>query len=326
MSRLEDQPPSPPATDAECAARIAYEWSLLGDPPPAAAPHLRRKAPLPMQLDDARIASAMRLMERNPAGPLSLDAIAGHVGLSPFHFQRTFLEAMGETPSAYIRRVRLDRAAMNLAMSEAPVLEIALTCGYASHEAFIRAFQRQFGLVPSQYRAFARQVSVGPAPGDAERAAQARVARYGAQRLLALRFFGPWTEVETYWRRFADVLRSAGIDPQACQPVGVVKDTPEITAPAMLRYDCAVVDTGLDVAGTALTPIEFEPGRYVSLRHQGPYAELFHSYRALSFAWLHGAGETFAADATGGFQFFHRPPWLHAGGAHDLDLRLPLQG
>lgn len=325
MDRTDEQPPAAP-DEAASAERIAYEWSLLGDPPPAAAPHLQRKAPLPTLLDDARIAAALRLMERNPAGPLSLDAIAGHVGLSPFHFQRTFLEAMGETPSAYLRRVRLDRAAMNLAMSNTPVLDIALTCGYASHEAFIRAFQRQFGLVPSQYRAFARQVSVGPAPGDAERAAQARVARHGGQRLLALRFFGPWTEVEDYWRRFAEVLRGIGIDPDACQAVGVIKDTPEITPAPMLRYDCAIVDTGIDAGGSALTAIDFEPGRYVSLRHQGAYTDLFHSYRALSFAWLHGAGETFAADANGGYQFFRQPPWRPREGRHDLDVVLPLQG
>ena len=94
----------------------------------------------PVMVDDPRIARAIRFLERTPAYSMQLTDVANHMDLSPFHLQRIFKSTMGETPAAYLRRTRLDRAAMNLQMSSEPITAIALNAGYQSHEAFIRAF------------------------------------------------------------------------------------------------------------------------------------------------------------------------------------------
>jgi AraC family transcriptional regulator len=49
-------------------------------------------------------------------------------------------------------RLRVDRAAAALISSPASILEIALECGFESHEAFCRAFRRRFRMSPSAYR------------------------------------------------------------------------------------------------------------------------------------------------------------------------------
>jgi AraC family transcriptional regulator len=84
---------------------------------------------------------------------ISLAALASQAALSPTHLHRVFSAAIGETSKQYTLRLRLGRAAALLVASGDSVLDVALSCGFQSHEVFCRAFRRQFGMTPSAYRA-----------------------------------------------------------------------------------------------------------------------------------------------------------------------------
>ncbi len=88
----------------------------------------------------------------NPTA-LSLDELAAIADLSKFHFLRQFTQAVGMTPGAYLRTLRLCHAARKLRRSKASILEIALGVGFADHPSFSRAFARHMGMTPSQYQA-----------------------------------------------------------------------------------------------------------------------------------------------------------------------------
>ncbi len=92
---------------------------------------------------------------------VSLTALAGKRGLSTFYFHRIFSDAVGETPKQLIMRLRLAHAAATLLATDDSVLSVALSCGFQSHEVFIRAFRRSFGMTPSTYRrrGFANRVT-----------------------------------------------------------------------------------------------------------------------------------------------------------------------
>jgi len=90
---------------------------------------------------------------------LRLEMLAKRVGFSPYHFHRIFRDVIGEPAKEYIRRLRLDRAAYRLKISEETILQIALDAGFKTHESFTRAFQRQFEITPSEYRRNFLQVS-----------------------------------------------------------------------------------------------------------------------------------------------------------------------
>jgi AraC family transcriptional regulator len=83
---------------------------------------------------------------------LSLRVLAGQAGLSAFHMHRVFSAAAGETPKQFTLRLRLESAAAMLLTAEDSVLEVALSCGFQSHEAFCRAFRKRFSMTPSAYR------------------------------------------------------------------------------------------------------------------------------------------------------------------------------
>jgi len=90
-------------------------------------------------------------------GEITLEALGAAAGYSKYHAARTFGELTGRTPFAYIRAMRLTRAAQSLrdgggpTRSASPVIDAALDSGFDSHEGFTRAFMREFGITPRKY-------------------------------------------------------------------------------------------------------------------------------------------------------------------------------
>src|SRR5262245_51215561 len=69
--------------------------------------------------------AAVRMVERQLDGELTLVDLARTAKLSPFHFLRTFEDLTGVTPHQFVMRTRLRRAAMRLVMEPARILDIA---------------------------------------------------------------------------------------------------------------------------------------------------------------------------------------------------------
>jgi len=83
---------------------------------------------------------------------LNLDRLAERAGFSSYHYHRIFREVIGEPVKEYVRRLRIERAAYRLKVSEETILHIAMDAGFKTHESFTRAFTRQFGITPNEFR------------------------------------------------------------------------------------------------------------------------------------------------------------------------------
>lgn len=89
--------------------------------------------------------------------PITLRNLADAAGYSPWHANRIFKELLQKSPFEYLRARRLTQAAMllrdgNAFSRKALVLDVALEFVFDSHEGFTRAFSRQFGVTPIDYR------------------------------------------------------------------------------------------------------------------------------------------------------------------------------
>ncbi|MBM9400021.1 helix-turn-helix domain-containing protein [Gluconacetobacter azotocaptans] len=87
----------------------------------------------------------------NPAMDASLAALATRAGLSPRHFARLFRQEIGSTPSVWVETVRVAAARAMLEAGERPK-QAAAACGFGDIDTFRRAFQRQVGITPAEYR------------------------------------------------------------------------------------------------------------------------------------------------------------------------------
>lgn len=96
----------------------------------------------------------IRSLEQTEGPPpnVSLDDLAQVAGLSKYHFLRQFSQVVGMTPGAYLRMLRLCHAARKLRTTDMPILEVALSVGFADHPSFSRAFARHMGMTPSEYQ------------------------------------------------------------------------------------------------------------------------------------------------------------------------------
>jgi AraC family transcriptional regulator len=99
-----------------------------------------------------KLQRALEFASRNPGSNVSLADLAAELDQSQFHAHRALRAVLGETPKQFTLRLRVDRAAAALLSSQRSILEIALTFGFESHEAFSRAFRRRFQTSPSAYR------------------------------------------------------------------------------------------------------------------------------------------------------------------------------
>ncbi len=98
-------------------------------------------------------------------GAVRSEGFAAQAFLSRSHFDRVIRATAGEPPQSFQRRVLLERAAFQLATTSTGILEIALEAGYSSHEAFVRAFRRAYGVNPSDWRGSPKQIKL-PTPND----------------------------------------------------------------------------------------------------------------------------------------------------------------
>ena len=102
---------------------------------------------------EARVTRVARMIERGPADEaFPLERLAREAGLSPYHFLRTFKRVSGLTPHQFVCRARLRRAAAALVEGDAAVIDVAFDSGFGDVSNFNRAFRREFGLSPRQYR------------------------------------------------------------------------------------------------------------------------------------------------------------------------------
>jgi AraC-like DNA-binding protein/DNA gyrase inhibitor GyrI len=111
---------------------------------------------MPLESDncEACVEQAVLAMTRGFRDPISLASLAKQVGLSPFHFHRLFLARMGESPMAYLRRIRVQHADHLLAaFPDASLAAIGLESGFTSAAVFSRAYRHALGKPPSKTRA-----------------------------------------------------------------------------------------------------------------------------------------------------------------------------
>lgn len=183
---------------------------------------------------------------------LELAVLADVANFSSFHFHRMFAAWMGE----YVRRRRLEQGAwLLLTRRDLSVLYIALSVGFASGEAFSRAFKERFGATPSKWRVSEAERRGGTPlksnPDQAqskldqafircqrddtnsfsslERVLMINLLDLPARRIAYLHHIGPYGEsVGRFWGTFHQARVAHGLGGNM---FGIVLDDPAITPP-----------------------------------------------------------------------------------------------
>ena len=101
---------------------------------------------------DPHVGRALAQLHARPQQPWTVASVARKVALSRSLFAEKFAELVGEPPLRYLKRLRLNAAAMRLRSTHDKLSAVAADAGYESAAAFTRAFKRILGKTPDEYR------------------------------------------------------------------------------------------------------------------------------------------------------------------------------
>ena len=203
---------------------------------------------------------------------LDLEELARVACFSSFHFHRVFAAMTGETIADHVRRLRLERAAMELRSGAKQVIQVALDAGYEAHEAFTRAFKAAYGVSPAEFRRATGPIAILAAPSGVHfrpgvplttfntnhittKVMKVITRKIKPMRVAYLRHVGPYEDARQTW---FDLMARLSADKQIRKRsvyIGIGHDNPSVTPAAELRYDaCITVDE------------EYEPKKPVELQ------------------------------------------------------------
>jgi AraC family transcriptional regulator len=95
---------------------------------------------------------AVELLHDRYLEDLSIANVANGIGIHPVHLARSFRRHFRCSPGEFTRFCRLERAVRMLMRSDRSLSEIALESGFADQSQFSRAFARDLGIAPGEYR------------------------------------------------------------------------------------------------------------------------------------------------------------------------------
>ncbi|MDJ0709504.1 MAG: AraC family transcriptional regulator [Woeseiaceae bacterium] len=89
---------------------------------------------------------------RNYGRSLLVEDLAREAALSPSHFAQLFKRTIGMSPMQFVTAFRVEQARKKLTKRDTPLIDIAMSCGFADQAHFSRVFKQIAGESPSKYR------------------------------------------------------------------------------------------------------------------------------------------------------------------------------
>jgi AraC family transcriptional regulator len=228
---------------------------------------------------------------------LSLDVLADIACLSPYHWHRIYHAHFGETVAATVRRLRLQRAAADLAHTSMPIMKVAERAGYDSQASFTRAFSTAFGLPPAKYRDVgSHSVFKEKAPQGVHAMYDVGITTVAPRTLIAVEHRGSYMAIGRSFDLLFTMLARRNLVRPDQGMVGVYLDDPTSIPEAELRSQACVVANEPTTVEAPLFISHIQGGDYAVLKYEGPYGDMRAAYDWLYGQWLPSSGRE-AADA-----------------------------
>ncbi len=242
-----------------------------------------------------RFTAVLDYIHDNINGDLEVNTLANVAFMSPYHFHRIYRELMQETVNATVRRLRLQKAAIDLIRTDHPIQTIAKNISYGSTEAFTRAFTKQFGQSPRVYRKEKQLLRICDEPFIAMLPIEQK--RYDNMfnvetiavneiNLAGYSHKGDYMEITNTFEKLFMNANSQNLLTDQTRSFGLYYDDPKSVATEALRsMACLTVDKS-QVLDDGLERMTIPAGKCVSILFKGPYAELERPYDWLFGHWI----------------------------------------
>ena len=263
---------------------------------------MNKKTSGKMNSDAHRYHRVVEFIQSNLHSELSVEVLCSEFGLSKFHFHRQFAAHCGMNLMALVRHLRLKRAAYQLLFrSEMKVIDIALQCGYDSHEGFSRAFRKHFALSPAEFRDNVdwqvwqkKQDTITRMKEkcmSSKQAYQVEIVEFRGVKLAVLEHRDAPYRLGASIQRFIAWRKSHGLPPSRSRTFNLVYDDPRTTPPDEYRFDIACEYKGqVEVNNNGIINKCIPPGPCARLSVTGGEENLAAAVDYLYAEWLVESG------------------------------------
>lgn len=242
-----------------------------------------------------RLTAVIDYIHDNINGDLDVNTLADVAFMSPYHFHRIYRELMQETVNATVRRLRLQKAAINLIRTDQSIQTIAQGVSYGSIEAFTRAFSKQFGTSPKTYRNTKQRSKscdepfIAMLPTEQKRydtMFNVEMITVDEMHLAGYPHKGDYMEITGTFEKLFMNANSQNLLNENTRSFGLYYDDPKSVAADELRsMACLTVDKSQSL-DSELERVTIPAGKCVSILFKGPYAELEKPYDWLFGHWI----------------------------------------
>ena len=242
-----------------------------------------------------RILKVLLYIEDHLDEDMSMEELAKVASHSPFHFHRIFHRIIGETIHSYIRRLRLEKAAMKLRYTEQPITEIALDSHYETPSAFTRAFIQSINESPRNYRTLYKEVNAMTKKIDElPMIHPEKIEKTTDLEVLFIRRLGEYSQsAHAAWTSMHSFIDSCRLDKSKLRYSGISHDDPGVTSEDKLRYDACILAPHGAVPTGEISRQTLKGGKYALFSHNGSYESLGETFDRIFLKWKPDSKEEF---------------------------------
>lgn len=225
---------------------------------------------------------------------ISVKELAEYSGISVFHFHRILSGALNEPLGTYIDKIRLDTAVKLLRYSDEPVNSIAARIGYNDVSSFSKAFSKEFGISPQEYKNNSSIIlntqidyqinSIGQIVADIK----PKYILLHDKKVISIRVTGEYggKEVIEAWEQLINFITDHKLMGWNPEFYSIYYDDPDIVGRDKCNSDlCFATNKNIEDYSIFKSNI-IKGGKFAIFRYKGPYERLWELYYKIYGDWL----------------------------------------
>ena len=212
---------------------------------------------------------------------LDLKTLANEAALSDFHFHRIFKALKGEAIGGYITRLRLEATARLLRYTALTIEEIAFNIGYETPASLSKAFKKQYGISPTEYRTNKDTYIMKKEIINPDLALKApKVVTLEPKNLIYVALTGAYGSLDygkAYEQLWA-VIKAQKLFTKGIESICISYDDPKITEGSLQRSDVCLAIHKSATPQEEVSCKTLAGGKYAVFFYQGCYENLSQVY------------------------------------------------
>lgn len=212
---------------------------------------------------------------------LDLKTLANEAALSDFHFHRIFKALKGEAIGGYITRLRLEATARLLRYTALTIEEIAFNIGYETPASLSKAFKKQYGISPTEYRTNKDTYIMKKEIINPDLALKApKIVTLEPKNLIYVALTGAYGSLDygkAYEQLWA-VIKAQKLFTKGIEPICISYDDPKITEGSLQRSDVCLAIHKPATPQEEVSCKTLAGGKYAVFFYQGSYENLSQVY------------------------------------------------